>query len=123
MAEEIYVRNKETAFVNIGNKFVYEVTVFCHYKNYFSIIDRKYFSSNVEISNIVPHFFRDPHTEICAEIYSAPIYWLLENDFVKYVKPDKKVIINKIKTKKSGKSKTTIGKRGSWLADGETDSP
>lgn len=115
MAEEIYTnKDKQFVLVNPGKLFIYESLVFCRYKGYFGLIDSKHFSCNHEIPNIVETFFRDAHTEMKCSLLAAPLSWLLENDYIKYVKPDKKKIIKIVKTKKNGKSKTTIGKSGSW---------
>lgn len=116
--ENIYVKGEEAVLVNEGKLFIYEVAVYCHYKNYFGLINKVQYSSTKEIANIVSHFKRDSHTEICCDLFSAPLNWLLENDFIKYVKPDKKIIVKTIKKKKDGKSKTTIGKSRSWIPNG-----
>lgn len=116
--EEVYVKKGEAVLVSKGNQFMYEASVFCRYKGYFGIIDNKLFSCNREIPNIVSPFFRDAHTEYVCTLYSAPLSWLLDNDYVKYVKPDKKTIIKTVKTTKNVKSKTTIGKSRSWSPNG-----
>jgi hypothetical protein len=122
LKEDIYVKQHEAVLINKENRFMYEVSVFCRYKGYFGLTENKLYSCNQEIPGIISHFFRDAHTEIVCTLFSAPLPWLLDNDYVKYVKPDKKTIIKPIKTIKNGKSKTTIGKQRSWRPDGETDS-
>lgn len=119
--EEIYIKGKEAVLINKGNRFMYEVSVYCHYKSYFGMVDCKWYSCNQEIPGIVSNFKRDAHTEITCCLFSAPLPWLLSNDYIKYVKPDKKLIIKTVKTKQNGKSKTTIGKSRSWSPNGETD--
>ena len=121
--EEIYVKGNEAVLINKGNIFMYEVSVYCHYKSYFGIVESKWYTCNQEIPNIISNFKRDSHTEITCCLFSAPLPWLLNNDYIKYVKPDKKLIIKTVKTKQNGKSKTTIGKSRSWSPDGETNSP
>lgn len=115
--EELYHnRDNDFIFINKNNCFVYEVRIFCHYKGYYGLIDDKHYSSNVIIPNIVRRFKKDSHTEICCSLLAAPLSWVLENDYILYVKPDKKIAT--IKTKKNGKSKTTIGKSRSWESNG-----
>jgi hypothetical protein len=116
--ENLYIKKDEAVLISKGKQFVYEVSVFCRYKGYFGIIDNKLYSCNLEIPGIVSHFFRDAHTEIVCKLFSAPLSWLLDNDYIKYVKPDKKTIIKTVKTTKNVKSKTTIGKSRSWSPNG-----
>lgn len=108
MEENIYVNKRNSAFINTNRKFVYEVCVYCYYKNYYSIVNRAYYSSDVEITNYVRSFFRDPHTEIRCELYSAPLPWLLDNGYTKYQKPDKKKSTKKSKIKENDKSQVTV---------------
>lgn len=117
--ELVYVNQTEAVLVNTNNEFVYEVSVFCQYYRYYSLIDRKFYSSKQAINGVIPYFKRDEHTKIVCLLYSAPISWLLENGYTKYVKPEK---IIKTKPIKNAKSKTSIGKSRSWTAPGETAS-
>jgi len=120
--EEIYHnRNGELVLVNKYNFFVYEVRIFCRYKGYYGLINDVHYSSNVVIPNIVSRFKRDAHSEICCSLLAAPISWLMDNDYILYVKPDKKIIV-KSKSIKNVKPKTTIGKSRSWTPNGQTDS-
>lgn len=96
---EIYTKNGLTVIADKSNLFVYEVSVYCRYKNYFSLVNKKYYSSPNEIPGTISSFYKNPHTEICCELFSAPLEWLLENDYKEYVKPDKKQSKNKIKDK------------------------
>ena len=118
--KDIYTDGDHFVLTNLNNNFVYEVIVFCRAKGYFAIMDREFYSSEKPIPNIVEHFYRDAHSEIVCTLLSAPLTWLLENDYIKYVKPDKKTIIKT--AKKHGKPKTTIGKQRSWRLDGQTNS-
>lgn len=111
--ESIYVNQKDVVLINLNNTFIYEVSIFCQYNKYYSLIDRKLYSSKQEINGIISHFNRDSHTKIVCLLYSAPLPWLLENGFTKYVKPEK---ITKTKLIKNDKSKTSIGKSRSWTA-------
>lgn len=119
--EEIYVNKDDAVLINTNNQFVYEVCIFCRYKGYFGLMDNQLYTCTQEIPGIVRHFFRDAHTEIVCTLFSAPLPWLLNNNYIKYVKPDKKLII-KSKPVKNVKSKTTIGKSRSWSPNGQTDS-
>lgn len=90
-ATEIYVKNKQAIAVDLTNLFVYEVSVYARNKNYFSLIKKHYYSAPYEIPGTVSSFYKNPYTEICCDLYAAPLQWLLDNDFVKYQKPDKKL--------------------------------
>jgi len=100
----VYIKNNLAIFEDKSNLFVYEVSVYCRYKNYFSLVNKKYYSSPKEIPGTIGSFYKNPHTEICCEIFSAPLEWLIDNEYVKYTKPDKKKRINKANKKEDGKS-------------------
>lgn len=108
-AEPIYVKKDSYVLVNTNLDFIYQVYVFCYMKNYFSILNTEFYKSRKEIPKVVNSFFVNPHTEIRAELYSAPLSWLLDNNYVRYVKPDK-IIKNKVKSDQNGKPKTTTRK-------------
>lgn len=103
---EVYIKNGLTVIADKTNLFVYEVSVYCRYKNYFSLINKKYYSAPNEIPGTVSSFYKNPHTEICCELFSAPLQWLIDNQYQRYVKPDKKKCMNKLKSKEDGKSQT-----------------
>jgi hypothetical protein len=87
--ENSYIKNGMTVLVDTENLFVYEVSVFVYYKNYFSLINKKYFSAPNEINGVVGSFFKTPNIQICSELFSAPEQWLIDNEFLKYIKPQK----------------------------------
>ena len=103
---DVYKKDKQIILPSKTKEFVYVVTVEIHYPNYYSVANTRYYSSLKEIPNIVPSFFKNLHTEICCELYSAPLEWLLDNDFSIYIKPKKirkkRVLI--IKEELNGKS-------------------
>lgn len=87
---EFYINNDKAIRLDSCDRFIYEVTVFVWYENIYSMINHKYFSSEVEIEGIIENHFITPKIEICCEIYSAPKRWLIENDFILYIEPEKK---------------------------------
>lgn len=104
-----YIKDKQAVKVDSCNRFIYEVMVFVYYENIFSMAQHKYFSSETYIENIIESYYKSPNIEICCELYSAPKDWLIDNDFILYVEPEKKKRKNgrqKIKTDKQGSSST-----------------
>lgn len=91
-----YIKNGQTVLVD--TVFVYETSVYVYYKNYFSLISKKYFSSPKEISKVVGSFWKNKHTQICSELYSAPEEWLIDNGYEEYQKPEKIKKVKKLKT-------------------------
>jgi len=98
----VYIKNKRTVFIE--DTFIYEVTICAYFPNYFSVVNTTYFSCKHEIPFIVESFWKNPHTEICCELYAAPLNWLLDNGFTVYIKPEKK----RITKKNNDESKTII---------------
>jgi hypothetical protein len=86
----IYGKNKKTVIASKFGGFIYECSIFLHYKNYYSQINKKYFSSNLFIENIVESFYITKNIEMCSELYSAPEKWLIDNGYRIYIKPVKK---------------------------------
>lgn len=113
---DLYTDGENYVLTNNDSNFIYEVLIFCRAHKYFCIIDREFYSTTQEIPNIVEHFYRDSNSEIVCTLLSAPLPWLLDNNYIKYVKPDKKTV-TKI-SKKNVKSKTTISKQRSWEFNG-----
>jgi len=107
--EDIYTKKGNYVLRNINLDFVYEVCVFYHGKNYFALIDIAFYKSRIEISKVLNSFFIDSYTEIRADLYSAPLSWLIDNHYVKYIKPDK-IVKNKTKSNQSDKPKVTTRK-------------
>jgi len=98
--EDVYIKGHDIALINKNNEFIYEVSVFCKIKNYYSLINRAFYVSPKELS-IVRTFQYNGCTIIRADLYSAPFWWLLENRFVKHIPEVKKlstqpkIIVNK----------------------------
>lgn len=97
--ETLYVNKKSAVYLSKNNDFIYEVCVFCRYKNYYSLIDNVHYAANKELESIVPSFVMNASTKITCELLAAPLGWLLDNGYLKYQKPDKKK-----STKKSNKN-------------------
>lgn len=93
-SENISWINKLNFVVFQSPNFVYSTTINLYSKRYFFQINQVYYSSKIEIKNIVPSFWKNKHFEICTELYAAPKSWLIENDFKLYQE------IPKIKIKK-----------------------
>lgn len=81
--------------VDNDNLFVYEVSVFVKFKNYFSMVKNTYYSSSKEIKNIVYCYNKTPNVQIITELFSAPKDWLLENNYSLYIPKEKKKKKNK----------------------------
>jgi hypothetical protein len=96
---EFYVNGDKAVRLDNCNRFIYEVMVNVYYDNIFSMVNHKYFTSETEIPNVIESYYVTPSIEICCEMYSAPKSWLNDNDFILYVKPEKKSK-QKIKTDK-----------------------
>lgn len=87
---DIYIKENQAVLLDNCGRFIYEVFVFVKYKNIFSTVNHRYFSSETEIKNIISSYQYNEFIEIYCELYSAPLKWLLDNEFVVYVKPEKK---------------------------------
>lgn len=96
--DDIFVKRKSAVKINDNNQFIYEVSIHCSFKNYFCVANSEMYVSDIEIKNIVKRFKIDNNITIVCELYSAPLWWLIEEGYVKYVKPIKKV---KIKSSKN----------------------
>lgn len=94
--EEIYEKNGVFILKDTENRFVYQTHVYLYHKNYFSLIKNVYYSSSIEIKGVVGSFFKNKHIQIVSELYSAPEFWIKENDFKLYVPPEKIKRIKKI---------------------------
>lgn len=101
-----YIKNGIVVLEDKAGLFVYEVSVYCRYKNYFSLINKKYYSAHIEIPGTIGSFYKNPHTEICCELFSAPLQWLIDNQYLRYTKPDKKKRTNKLNINTDGESET-----------------
>lgn len=86
----MYVKNNQTVFIDPEERFIYEVYVFIWYENIRSLGNHKFFYSKVEIKNIIESYFINKYIEVYTVLHSAPKEWIIENDFILYVKPEKK---------------------------------
>lgn len=107
--EKIYVKGNDSSLVNLNNQFVYEVCIFCRTKKYFSLSNRTYYVSDKELA-IVKTFQYNSVTLHRTYLHSAPLRWLLDNDFILYTPPIKKPVVKSI-TEQNVKSKTKTNKR------------
>lgn len=99
----VYVKDDKSVLADTCGRFIYEVYVFVMYENTFSTANHKYFSSDIEILNIIESYYVTPNIEINCTMYSAPLSWLIENDYVLWVKPVKKKRITKPKNEQKTK--------------------
>ncbi len=97
--EYIYTKDKEFVLVNKENLFVYESSIYLYYKNYFSLCNQKYFSSVKFIEGIVNTFRKTKHIQMCSELFSAPEQWLIDNNYIRYIKPEKIKRVRNVKVK------------------------
>lgn len=99
LPHKVYIKDKQTVLVDISDCFVYETSMYLYYNKYFSLINKKYFSSKNEINGVVGSFWKNNNIQICSELFSAPETWLINNNFTRYIKikKDKTVINKKIK--------------------------
>ena len=93
-----YIKNGQTVLVDSSNLFVYETSVYVYHKNYFSLVNKKYFSSVKEIDKVVGSFWKNKNIQICSELFSAPENWLIDNGYDLYQKPEKIKKVKKIKS-------------------------
>lgn len=90
MPRTVYEKDNQFIYVDDCNRFIYERYIFVRFENLFSTADYQRYSSDVEIKGIIKHIYIGSYIEIVSELISAPLRWLIDNDFVVYVKPEKK---------------------------------
>ena len=88
---EVYIKDDEVVYE--GNTFIYEVSVYSYFKNYFSLMNTTLYESPVFIKNVTRSFFVNKYTEICCELYQAPLEYLIKNNY----ESQTKIIERKIK--------------------------
>lgn len=98
-----YVKGGQTVIADPSNSFVYETSVYLVNKGYYSLCNKKYFSSKNYIEGVVSSFNKTRHIQICSELFSAPEQWLIDNEFIRYIKPEKVKRIKTIKVEGNGK--------------------
>lgn len=87
-SSDIYYKGSESAVV--GDKFIYESSVYTYFKNYVFLTNSAIYESDVPIK-IVESTFVSKHVEIRCELKQAPLDWLIENGFeIWKPKPKKK---------------------------------
>jgi hypothetical protein len=91
-----YTKGQSAILADNCNRFIYEVSIVITYQSLFSVAGVKYFSSPTEISNVIESFKIHKYMEICCSLYSAPLGWLLDNDYSPYSKLKKKTYKKKV---------------------------
>jgi hypothetical protein len=89
--DSIYIKDDQVVLLDKCGRFIYEVFVTVKFENIFSIANHKYFTSDIEILNIVRCHEVSPYIKVECDLYSAPLKWLIKNDFILYIKPEKKL--------------------------------
>lgn len=87
---------KNGLVVNTDPEFVYEVSVYAYHNRYFSLCNKEYFQSKVELP-IISSVWINKHTQMCAELYAAPEIYLIDEGFELVTKEN----INVKKTQKN----------------------
>lgn len=86
----VYYKDNQFVYVDSCNRFIYEVYIFVKFENTFSTARFTRYSSDTEIKGIIKTTYVGDFIEIDCSLYSAPLRWLIDNDFAVYVKPEKK---------------------------------
>jgi hypothetical protein len=95
----LYHKGKSGVLLDNCNRFIYEVAIIVTFDNFLSTPLIKYFSSDKYLE-VVSEIKLNKYTIMEIELYSAPLRWLLDNNYIPYKKPEKKKRIlkqNKIK--------------------------
>jgi hypothetical protein len=108
--KEVYIKDNKIVLVDSECRFIYEVLVYVWYDNIFSLANSKIFTSVIEIPNIIESYFIDKHIEFFTFLYAAPKKWLVDNDFIEYIYPEKKKRIKKEENEKVMSNKLRIRK-------------
>ncbi len=93
--QKTLIKGNSVVIENLNNEFIYEASVRYYGKNYFSVVNSKLFKSSVELKSLVKHFFFNRKIEFYTELIEAPLNWALDNGYIIYIKPDKKIKILK----------------------------
>ena len=96
---DVYIKDDQSALINECGYFIYEVCTFVQFENVYNMANHRYFTSEKEIPNIIRFLKINSYIEVHCYLYSAPKKWLINNNFILYVKPEKKKRI--IKNKKN----------------------
>ena len=79
---ESYSKDGRVVLLDDCGRFIYEVFIFVKYQNIYSLHGHKYFSSEKEITNVIDIFHVSNHISVECALYSAPLYWLKQNNFL-----------------------------------------
>jgi hypothetical protein len=82
----LYCKDKQG--VEEGQEFIYEVLVYVKYDNFLSLADRKYFRSTRPLK-VVSNFKYSKYIEVECELFSAPLKYLLDNNYTIFTKKQK----------------------------------
>ncbi len=86
----VYVKDDQFVYLDKCNRFTYDVYISIAYKNIFSTARYTRYSSDEEIKGVIKYFKINKYVDIECFMYSAPLRWLIDNEFSIYIKPDKK---------------------------------
>lgn len=70
--EEVYIKDKDIAFIDNNNQFLYQVRIYCQIKKYYCLIDNVLYSSPKELS-FVRSFQYNAVTRISCELFFSPL--------------------------------------------------
>lgn len=99
----IYTKDKEFVLVDKSNLFIYETSVYLFHKDYYSLCNQAYNSSPKFIEGVVSSFWKNKHIQICSELFAAPEQWLIDNEYTRYIKPEKIKRVTNVKVKGNDK--------------------
>lgn len=85
-----YTNGENLVYVDKEERFIYEVSVNIWYKGLYSMYKNTLYISKKYIPNIIESYFLTKYIEIFTTLHSAPISWLNKNNYILYVKPEKK---------------------------------
>ena len=94
---KVYQRDGRYVYEDSCNRFVYDVYVCVQYDNIFSTAQHNVYSSDVEIPGIVEYLEINKYISVECIMRSAPIRWLIDNDYTVYIPPIKGKMLYKKK--------------------------
>lgn len=93
MTNKLYVNKGKGVLLDTEGRFIYEVSVNVIFDGIFILVNSTLYASKIEILDIIELYHINKHVELCCSLYAAPKNWLIDNNFVPYIK------IKKVKTK------------------------
>ena len=99
MTTELYINKGRGVLLDTENRFIYEVMVYVMFEGIYMLVNSTLYASKTEILNIIDSYFINKHVELCCSMYAAPKNWLIDNEFVPYVKKKK---VKKLKVVENG---------------------